>query len=159
MPLTICNLTCKVANKCLDVPSPAVLWVVSVRERKPWLNGAWTSVSLLDYYFRLVYQNNLSFSERLDLDKSVTAHHKNLQVFVTEIFTVKNRVASAIMNEIFEQQNTSFSFKSSSNQLRRENIKTAQSHNDLQSVRYLGQKIWELLPSNIKCSNSASKFK
>ena len=63
------------------------------------------------------------------------------------------------MNEIFEQQNISFSFRSSSNQLRREKIKTAQSHNDLQSVRYLGQKIWELLPSNIKYSNSASKFK
>ena len=34
---------------------------------------------------RLVYQNNLSFSELLDLENSVTVHQKNLQVLVTEI--------------------------------------------------------------------------
>ena len=106
---------------------------------------------------RLVYQNNLSFSELLDLDNSVTVHHKNLQVLVTEIFKVKNGIASEIMNENFEQQNPSFSLRSFSNQLRRENIKTV--HYGLQSVRYLGPKIWELLPTNIKCSNSMSKFK
>ena len=39
--------------------------------------------------FRLVYQNNLSFSELLDLDNSVTVQQKNLQVLVTEIFKVK----------------------------------------------------------------------
>ena len=32
-------------------------------------------------------------------------------------------------------------------------------HYGLQSVRYLGHKIWELVPSNIKYSNSLSKFK
>ena len=31
---------------------------------------------------RLVYQNNLSFSELLDLDNSVTVHQNNLQVLV-----------------------------------------------------------------------------
>ena len=30
---------------------------------------------------------------------------------------------------------------------------------DLQSVRYLGPKIWVLLPNNIKYSNPLSKFK
>ena len=30
---------------------------------------------------RLVYQNNLSFSELLDLDNPVPVHQKNLQVF------------------------------------------------------------------------------
>ena len=36
-----------------------------------------------------VYQNNLSLFELLDVDNSVTVHHKNLQVFVTEIYSVK----------------------------------------------------------------------
>ena len=36
--------------------------------------------------FRLVYQNNLNFSELLDLDNSVTVHQKNLQVLVTKIY-------------------------------------------------------------------------
>ena len=39
---------------------------------------------------RLVYQNNLGFSELLDLDNSVTVHQKNLQVFVTEMYKGKN---------------------------------------------------------------------
>ena len=37
---------------------------------------------------RLVYQNNLSFSELLNLDNFVTVHQKNLQVLVTEIYKV-----------------------------------------------------------------------
>ena len=61
------------------------------------------------------------------------------------------------MKDIFELQNPSYNLRSSCNQFRRENIKTA--HCSLQSVRYLGPKIWELVPNNIKYSNSLSKFK
>ena len=106
---------------------------------------------------RLVYQNNLSFSELLDLDNSVTVHQKNLQVLVTEIYKVKNGIALEIMKDIFELQNPSYNLRSTCNQFRRENIKTV--HYGLQSVRYLGPKIWELVPNNIKYSNSLSKFK
>ena len=35
---------------------------------------------------RSVYQNNLNFSELLDLDNSVTVHQNNLQVFVTKTY-------------------------------------------------------------------------
>ena len=35
---------------------------------------------------RLVYQNNLSFSEILDLGNSVTVDQKNLEVLVTETY-------------------------------------------------------------------------
>ena len=37
---------------------------------------------------RLVYQNNLRFSELLDLDNSVTVHQKYLQALVTESYEV-----------------------------------------------------------------------
>ena len=37
----------------------------------------------------LTYQNNLNFSELLDLDNSVKVHQKYLKVFVTEIYKVK----------------------------------------------------------------------
>ena len=71
---------------------------------------------------RLVYQNNLSFSELLDLDNSVTVHQKNLQVLVTEIYKVKIAIAPEIMKDIFELQNSSYNLRSSCNQFRRENI-------------------------------------
>ena len=106
---------------------------------------------------RLVYQNNLSFSELLNLDNSVTVHQKNLQVLVTEIYKVKNGIAPEIMKDIFELQNPSYNLGLSRNQFRTENIKTV--HYGLQSVRYLGPKIWELVPNNFKYSNSLSKFK
>ena len=102
-------------------------------------------------------QNNLSFSELLDLDNSVTVHQKNLQVLVTEIYKVKNGIAPEIMKDIFELQNPSYNLRSTCNQFRRENIKTV--HYGLQSVRYLGPKIWELVPNNIKYCDSLSKFR
>ena len=71
---------------------------------------------------RLVYQNNLSFSELLDLDNSATVHQKNLQVLVTEIYKVKIAIAPEIMKDIFELQNSSYNLRSSCNQFRRENI-------------------------------------
>ena len=58
----------------------------------------------------LVYQNNLSFSELLDLDNSVTLQQKKLQVLVTEIYKVKNGIAPEIMKDIFELQNPSYNF-------------------------------------------------
>ena len=68
---------------------------------------------------RLVCQNNLSFSELLDLDNSVTVHQKNLQVLVTEIYKVKNGIAPEIMKDIFELQNPSYNLRSSCRQFRR----------------------------------------
>ena len=106
---------------------------------------------------RLVYQNNLSFSELLDIDNSVTVHQKNLQVLVPEIYKVKNGIAPDIINDIFELQNPSYNLRSSCNQFSRENVKAV--HYGIQSVRYIGPKIWELVPNNIKYSNSSSKFK
>ena len=54
---------------------------------------------------RLVYQNNLSFSELLDPDNSVKLDEKNLQVLVTEVYKVKNGIAPEIMKDIFQIQN------------------------------------------------------
>ena len=61
------------------------------------------------------------------------------------------------MKDIFELQNPSYSLRSSSNQFKRENIITV--YYGLQSVRYLGQKIWEVVLNYIKFCNSLSAFK
>ena len=107
---------------------------------------------------RLVYRNNLSFSELLDLDNSVTVHQKKLQSLVTEIYKVKSGIAPEITKDISELQNPSYNLlRSSRNQFGRENIKTVDY--GLRSVRYLSPIIWELLPNQIKYSNSLSKFK
>ena len=62
--------------------------------------------------------------------------------FIVLFNQVKNGIAPEIMKGIFELQNTSYNLRSTCNQFRRENMKTV--HYGLQSVRYIGPKIWEL---------------
>ena len=71
-------------------------------------------------------------------------------------YKVKIGIAPEITKDIFELQNPSYNLRSSCNQFRRENMKTV--HYGLQSVRYIGPKIRELVPNNIKYSDSLSIF-
>ena len=71
---------------------------------------------------------------------------------MTKIYKVKNGIAPEIMKDILELKNPLYNLKSSSNKFRRENVKTF--HYGLQSLRFLGPKIWELVPNKFKCSNS-----
>ena len=70
---------------------------------------------------RLVYHNNLSFSELLNLDNSIAVHQKHLQILWTEIYKVKNRIAPEIMKRHFELRNPSYNLRSSCNQFTRKN--------------------------------------
>ena len=107
---------------------------------------------------RLVYQNkNLSFSELLELDNAVTIHQRNLQVLVTEIFKVKNNLSPEIMKQVFDFQEPYYNLRSETSQFRRENIKTT--HYGIQSVKFLGPKIWAMVPQNIKKCKSLQEFK
>ena len=128
-----------------------LIWMLHCRNLNKKIN--WVHERAL----RLVYQNNLSFSELLNLGNFVTVYQKNLQVLVTEIYKVRNGIAPEIMKYIFELQNLSYNLRSACNQFRRENIKTI--HYGLQSVINFEPKIEKLVPNKIKHGNSLSKFK
>ena len=54
---------------------------------------------------RLVYDDRLStFEELLNINKSVTIHHRNLQVLATELYKVHRGLASELMNDIFKKE-------------------------------------------------------
>ena len=107
---------------------------------------------------RLVYQNkNLSFSELIELDNAVTIHQRNLKVLVTEIFKVKNNLSLEIMKQVFDCQEPYYNLRSETSQFGRENIKTT--HYVIQSVKFLGPKIWTIVPQNIKNCKSWQEFK
>ena len=58
---------------------------------------------------RLAYSDKTStFQELLDKDKSVSVHHKNIQVLATEIYKTVNGLALTIMNSIFEIKDTEY---------------------------------------------------
>ena len=54
---------------------------------------------------RLVYKTDkLSFNELLELDNYVTTHQKNLQRLATEMYNVKNKIASLSFQDVFKEQ-------------------------------------------------------
>ena len=53
---------------------------------------------------RLVYEGKtLSFQELLDLDNSMTIHHRNIQKLATEMFKIKNKLSPTPMIDIFRE--------------------------------------------------------
>ena len=51
---------------------------------------------------RLVYKGDkLSFQQLLNMDNSVSIHHRNLQKLAIEIFKVKNNLSPSFMNTVF----------------------------------------------------------
>ena len=58
--------------------------------------------NLRERALRVVYRDyNVTFSELLSKDKSVTIHQRNLQLLATKIFKTKNELNLKIMEEIF----------------------------------------------------------
>ena len=106
---------------------------------------------------RLAYDDRQSkFEELLNIDKSVTIHHRNLQVLAAELYKVHHGLAPELMNDIFKKGNVTHNFRKSSTSETR-NIKSV--YYGSETISFIGPKIWELLPSNIKDSESLNTFK
>ena len=106
---------------------------------------------------RLVYDDRQStFEELLNIDKSVTIHHRNLQVLATELYKVHHGLAPELMNGIFKKINVTYNFRNDST-FEKRNVKYA--YYGSETISFLGPKIWELLPSNIKDSENLNIFK
>ena len=55
---------------------------------------------------RIVYNGNTSSHEEpLEIDNSASAHHRNIQIFATELYNIVNGVSSDIMKDLFPLTN------------------------------------------------------
>ena len=54
------------------------------------------------------------FEEVLNIDKSVTIYHRNLQVLATELYKVRHGLAPELINDIFEKRNVTYNFRKNS---------------------------------------------
>ena len=101
---------------------------------------------------RTVYNDNVStFEKLLEKDNSVTIHVKNLRILATELYKTKENPAAPITHEIFEQRNIqqrTFTY----GQLKSVNC-------SLRALRYLSPKIWNIVPFEIKNSETLAQFK
>ena len=106
---------------------------------------------------RLAYKDSKStFEELLDLDKSFTIHHRNLQELVTEIFKVKNNLSPSFMKSVFPDSLNPYNLRNGP-EFKTSNIHTVA--NGSETITFRGPKTWSLVPDNIKNSQSLSEFK
>ena len=107
---------------------------------------------------RIVYEDfSSSFEELLKRDKSCTIHQRNIQTLAIEIFKTINNLNSNIMKDIFiEKKKTGYMLRSIDD-LDSMNIRTVHWGED--TLRYLGCKVWKIVPENIKKSTSVEQFK
>ena len=89
---------------------------------------------------RLVYDDRHStFEELLNIDKSVTIHHRNsLQLLATELYKVHHGLAPELINDIFKKRNVTYYFRNNST-FETRNIKSV--HYASEIISFLGPKI------------------
>ena len=100
----------------------------------------------------IVYRNNnLSFEELLEMDKSFTIHERNLQKLATEMYKVKHNLCPKLFQDLFTPT------------MRGKNEwvipKVKGVSKGLETIRYRGPTTWSLVPEEIKKSKSLSAFK
>ena len=106
---------------------------------------------------RLVYKDNeLSFQELLEMDKSFSIHERNLQKLSIEMYKVKNNLSPGFMNLIFPQSNNPYIFRNES-YFETNNIRTV--YYGSETLKFRGPKIWVLIPHDIRNSTNLNQFK
>ena len=106
---------------------------------------------------RITYNDrSLTFQELLEKDNSVTIHHRNTQVLATEIYKVLNGLSPSILNDIFVPALYPYNFRRQ-NTLQRRRVKSVRYGTE--SLSFLGPKIWDIIPQNIKQSKTVEIFK
>ena len=89
-------------------------------------------------------------------DNSVSVHHNNIHTHAIEIYKVANGICLEIMNDIFKLRGNTHNLRGTS-QFLVDLIHSA--FNDSESASYLGSKIWEQIPTDIKNKDSLIGFK
>lgn len=97
-----------------------------------------------------------SFQELLNLDNSVSVHHKNLQTLMTEIYKSTHHLNPQFMWDFFREKETPYNLRTN-NLLKLPPTRTV-SHG-MNSLTFRGSIIWNTLPDNIKNITSLNAFK
>ena len=106
---------------------------------------------------RIVYNDDkLTFQELLDLDNSLTIHHRNIQKLAIEMYKVKNHISPIPLQEIFNERSYMTNLRNKQ-QWDIPKIRTVKYGSE--TIRYRGPKTWELLPVEIKEAKSLTEFK
>ena len=98
---------------------------------------------------RLIYKDkNSSYEELLTKHGSVSIYHRNIQALVTKMYKIQNGILSEIESHYNLRR---------CNDFRIPPIRTV--YYDSESIPFLGPKIWNFLPDEIKQQTSLNSFK
>ena len=100
------------------------------------------------------YGNDFGFL--LEQTKSVPIHVRNLQLLMTEMYKTKSDLNPPFMKDIFKERNISYNLRRG-NDAQLPKVRTTSF--GIESIAYLGNKLWQLLPLEIKQSNTLPIFK
>ena len=95
-----------------------------------------------------------SYGELITKDRSVTIHHRNIKALAIEICKVMQGISPPLLNEVSRQCNCELR---GNNFLERRRVKSVRYGTE--SISSLAPKIWEILPSEIKDSDTLQIFK
>ena len=106
---------------------------------------------------RVVYKDyKTPFHELLLKDNSLTIHQRNLQKLAIEIFKVIEGTSPELMKTVFKIENCRYNLRNQT-KFKTRNINTTRYGTE--TIANIGPKIWNLVPTNIKESNTVSEFK
>ena len=113
---------------------------------------------ILERCLRIIYNDKKStFYNLLEKDGSVSIHKLNLRFLACEIFKLKRDMAPELIKElILPNRQRRYELRNNPD-FAVPMVKSI--HKGLESVSYLGPKIWELLPVEIKETETFSQFK
>ena len=106
----------------------------------------------------LIYNDkNSSYEDILTKDGSVSIHHSNIQALATEFYKIKNGFLPELFTEIFARETESHYNLRRCNDFRIPSIRAV--YHGSESISFLGPKICNILPDEIKQQTSLNSFK
>ena len=108
---------------------------------------------------RLIYNDKKksSFQELLEIDSSVSVQNRNLRALATEMYKIHHGISATIMQKIFTLRHQNQSNLRNWTYFDTPRVRTV--NHGSESVRYLGSKIWEIIPAYTKELDTNDKFK
>ena len=107
--------------------------------------------------FRITYKDMRSdFDSMLLRDNSVPIHIRNLQLLMTAIYKTKWELNPTFIKEIFIEKHSTYGLRSCHNLLLPKAHTTSYG---LETISFLGSRLWQALPNDMKQSDNLSSFK